>query len=208
MKTLKKIFIGVFGAGIIAGLKILLTVFSFVCKIMAYIILYFGLEYLFLYLIGSSFLFMYEAITPDLNTLNYKLFWFGVSISIACSILVTIKHFIYNPITRYFKTKLAIRDKIKKENDLKIAKEVKERTQENNNFIYSEIINRYPIVYKSKNNQNIVIFEYEKFYHIYNSNEHGQLIKIDEKPKFIKYNNENNQNNNFIKNNTYNDGVR
>lgn len=183
MKIFKKIFIGIIGAGIIAALKILLTLFSFVCRVLAYVILYFGLQYLFLYLIGSSFLFMYGAIIPDISTLNYKLFWFGVIISLCCSILVTIKHLIYNPFIQYFKIKLAIRDKIKKQNDLDKSEKIREENHQNKNFIASEIINRYPLVYKSKNNSEIVIFEYEKFYHVYRTNNFGQLIKIDEKPK-------------------------
>lgn len=201
MKILKKIFIGFIWAGIVAGLKIILTVFSFICKTLAYVILYFGLEYLFLYLIGSSFLFMFGAITPDISNLNYQLFWFGFCIALCCAILITIKHLIHNPISRYFKTKLAIREKIKKENDIKTANQIKQQNQENKSFSTSEIINRYPLVYRSKNNQEIVIFEYEKFYHIYRSNQFGVLTKIDEKPKLNNIKNQNSNTNVSINNN-------
>ncbi len=187
MKTVKKIFAGVIGVGIVAGAKVAITVISFLCKALAYLILYFGLEFLFMHLIASSFLYMFGCLKFDVSTANFQIFLLGVIISLASAVLLTIRHIIYNPITLYFRHRLRLKKSIKDKyaSEEEVKKEAEEVPQQK--IVYTqEIIHRYPIVYRSKNNDKVIIKEYIDFYDIYYEYGFNQMTKIDRKPKSIE----------------------
>ena len=157
-------------------------------------IVYTGLYWPIFYLVAVLCLWLFGGMTFD-PSVELTLFYVGLGISLACSVVLTLRHLIFEPFGRYLdqreEKKAERQAKRRMDRDAKRRKNPQRKRRENDrreddygrDEVYSKPPRRErPLVYRSNQDDTLIIYEYRDRFEVYRETPRG-LRHIDTKGK-------------------------
>lgn len=166
------------------GLGLVGMMVRFISKLIDIIVavcVYCGLYYPVFYMVVVLFLMMFSGFR-FVPSLELNLFFVGLALSFACSVMVTLRHIIIEPFGRYLDKKEAEKEEyLARKRQKRAAKrrreyydykeEYRERRPEPRPAYHRPYGNSYqrerPLVYRSKQDGSLIIYEYSDRFDIY-----------------------------------------
>lgn len=188
-----------FGLGLIISLiiKYLIKLINAAIYALASLLMYFGLIVPFFYMIFAISLMLWCGLDLRISGVDTNLFYFGLTLSLLCSIVISIKNIIIYPIKDYLNYKRA-KEEYKRRKE--IAKK-RELFKQNPSKYYAKFpeempppadpiyINKKsdrdkprPLIYRSKVNSKIIIHEFPDKFEVYKDTKEG-IVYIETKKK-------------------------
>ncbi len=176
----------VIGILIVFVLKLLMYAFKITTKVLAHIIVYFGLYIPFFYCIFGLVLYGAFGLNFDSLNTNTMLFFSGLGLSLLCSLIITLRNLVVRPIKSVFAYSEDYRPTYREEERRYYERHIAEpskryynqasqerRKEDADGYIkreYRESDPRMPIIYYSEREPELLIYEYDDRFEVFIDN--------------------------------------
>ncbi len=166
-----------------SAIKLLALFLELIIRIVANLLVFFGLWVPFLYSFMGLMLYLFLEFNPLDWTLEGQLYVAGLAASLVCSIIITVRNLVLKPaksVFKGFKEPLWKKEKTQKKDELRSPKTEREALQQGHPAPPPNDIR--PQIYYSALEENTLIHEYPDRFEIYRlENNHARIDRIEYK---------------------------